>query len=131
MTEASRRWRLLGASVCWILIAVANFGISDAQRWYPDLVAYMSLLCAACTALLALRPETSLAFRVGGTLAVGTLTLRVFSLFEGGLKSGDVDAVWIVLAQVGITVMLASTYARWWLTDVKWWHEAHKQIVRM
>jgi hypothetical protein len=37
---------------------------------------------------------------------------------------------WLLLAigHIGITVLLAFLYARWWLTDVKDWHRAHRMI---
>ena len=129
--ESSERgflWRLTGACVCWILLAIANVGPTD-QRLISTLIGVFSLACGICTGILAVRPATDFAYRYGGTLAVGTLTLRCFFLIEFEVVAGH-EYLWFSLAQIGITAMLGFLYAWWWLTDVKVWHHAHRQVGR-
>lgn len=121
---------LLAATFCWGLLAVGNLVVSDDQRWYPDIVGIFSGVTGVCVFGLAVAPRTVLAYRAGGTLAVGTLVLRCASILEGQAQGTGGDTVWLGMAAVGITAMLTFCYGRWWLTDVKLWHETHKRVGR-
>lgn len=121
-----RRWRLVGACAAWVLLCWANLTISTAQRWYPKAISVGAFLCAACLVALIVRPTASLPYRVSGALAMGTLWIRCVSLAEGGYLGHDPDLVPVVSAQIALTVLLALTYSRWWLTDVRAWQLAHR-----
>jgi hypothetical protein len=126
--DRATRVRLWGASVCWLLLAVGYLGISSTARWYPDVAGAMSLIVMVSTITLVLRPTAVVAYRYGGTAAVGALTLVAVSLISGEYRVRNADLVWVAIGHIGITVLLAFLYARWWLTDVKDWHRAHRMI---
>ena len=128
MSDRWQRTLLISAAVCWSIIAVANIEIDDRVRVQPDAIGAMSIASAVLTAIVAIRPQTVSAYRFGGTVAIGTLTLRFFSFVAGLSAAGVADLFWIAAAQAGVSLMLALTYGRWWLTDVKAWHRAHRWI---
>lgn len=119
------RLRLGGICVCWSVIAFANFGIEHA-RWYPDATAWFAIASAVCTAVLAAKPAAEVAYRFGGVLALGTLTLRCATIISTELRAESRDLVWLATVQFAINVLLALLYADWWLSDVKDWHRAHR-----
>lgn len=117
---------------CWILVAIANMavvdGFSAVAGWRPEVVSLLALGSAVCSFSLAVNPRAVLPFRVGGTFAIGTLCARVASIVLGTLLHGGTDAPWYTAAALGVVSMLAILYWRWWLTDVKIWHEAYKHL---
>lgn len=113
---------------CWLLVGIANLEVSMAQRWHPEIVGVLGLGCSVCTFVVAAIPRIVLAYRIGGTLAIGTLCARVSSIVLGLLEHDSRDTPWITLATASVAAMLAILYWRWWLADVKSWHEAHKTI---
>jgi hypothetical protein len=124
--DRSFRWRLAGGAACWAIVGVTNLVASWTWEWYPSLVGILALACAACTAVLALRPAAEWAYRWGGTLAVGALAMRAVAVIETELRVENPDFVWVMLGQMAITALLAGTYAWSWLHDVKTWHRAHR-----
>lgn len=120
------RLELVGVTACWVGLAIANLAVSDHIRWYPDVVGGFAAVTALCTIILVLVPTTVFAFRFGGALAIGTLVMRCVSIIEGFALGLEDDFVWLGLAAFCITAMLTGSYWRWWLSDIKQWHETHK-----
>lgn len=123
-----RRMQLVLFSGCWLLVAIANFAVSDLLRWHPDYVGGLALATAIGTLYLALIPSSAVAYRASGTLAIGTLGLRVASLTLGYTNGDPGDAPWFAASAAALAVMLGFLYWNWWLREVKAWHEAHRDI---
>lgn len=124
--DRSFRRRLLGGAACWAIIAGANLVAAKRIEWYPSLVAIFALGAAGCMTVLALKPTSEVAYRWGGTLAVGTLVLRAVTVIEAELRAESSDFLWLTIDQVAFTALLGGTYAWSWLHEVKTWHRAHR-----
>lgn len=110
----------------WAVVGVCNWFILPTHRWAPELVAVLAVATAICGFVFAYRPETVWAYRLEGTLAIGTLFLRSASIVLGEVFGDDSDALWISASTVITTAMFALIYWYWWLGDVKRWHEIRK-----
>jgi hypothetical protein len=123
------RWQLGGICFCWAVVAIANIGIEHA-RWYPDVTAGFSVASALCAAALAFRPSFDFAYRWGGVMAVGALTLRCVTIVSTEIRAEGNDYLFLAIVQLAINVLLGALYADWWLTDVKDWHILHRAMRR-
>src|SRR5512144_2089597 len=128
-TDTRARFWLLMASVWWVIVAIGYFGVSPSRRWVPDLVGVLALICAGLFAVMALRPATVWAYRLGGTFAIGALLFHFASVVLGLFQANDSEAVWITLIWTGIALMLLRLFWSWWLGPVKRWHEQHRTVV--
>lgn len=122
--EDPTRWRLGFVGLGWLLLGVANIGVG--KMAYPAAVfaGCFSVVAAGFTWLMAVRPCHALAYRIGGTFAIGCLFLRLVTLAQIVLGLNDIG-FWLALSAVGTTIILDAIYGHWWLTDVAAWHNAH------
>jgi hypothetical protein len=122
------RWQLAIICLCWTVVSLANFGIENA-RWYADATGVLALGSAACMAFLAWRPTNEFAYRWGGALVVGALTLRVVTIIATEIYNDTtLDDLWLAIVQMALIGLLGVLYADWWLTDLKDWHLAHRVL---
>jgi hypothetical protein len=123
MTDTGMRIVLGIISLCFLVIAVANAVLSGTSRWFPDVVAVLSFVAAILIVWLCVDPSSTVAYRFGGTMAFGALLFRVVSVGAGFVQTGEVDAVPLAIGNAALTLMLIVLYGRWWLEDVKAWHQ--------
>jgi hypothetical protein len=124
MTDTGMRVVLGIVSFCFFVIAVANAALTgSAARWFPDVVAALSFVAALLIIWLCVDPGSTIAYRFGGTMAFGALLFRVVSVGAGFLQGDEIDAVPLAIGNAALTLMLIVLYGRWWLDDVKAWHQ--------
>jgi hypothetical protein len=131
MTDTAMRVVLGIVSLCFLVIAVANALLAGDTRWFPDVVAVLSLVAALLIIWLCVDPGSTVAYRFGGTAAFGALLFRVVSVGAGFVQTGEVDAVPLAVGNAALTLMLIVLYGRWWLEDVaawqrQWRHRDHR-----
>lgn len=119
----STRWALAGILAVWTTIALAEFSVTIAAAWAPDLVGIFAAVAAVATAAVLLAPGSSPAYVVAGAAGIGTLCLRTVSVLSVIRAEPDFD---LFVASAGaVTVLAAACYWHWWLTAVAdWRHEA-------
>jgi hypothetical protein len=125
--KATRGFLVLIAA-CWLLVGVAYLGMSSSTNFAPKLVAVLALLASMCTWVLAFHPQMDVAYRFGGAFAIGALLFRMTSIFMWLSMSEDPDPNWGSLAAGAVTVVLSALYWKWWLTEVRVWHESDRLL---
>jgi hypothetical protein len=123
MTDTGMRVVLGIVSLCFLVIAVAHAVLVGPTRWFPFVVAGLAFMAAILIIWLCIDPGSTTAYRFGGTTAFGALLFRVVSVTAGFVQVGEVDAVPLAIGNAALTLMLIVLYGRWWLEDVKAWHQ--------
>jgi hypothetical protein len=127
MTDTAMRVVLGIVSFCFLVIAVANAALTGNARWFPDVVAALSVVAALLIIWLCVDPGSTIAYRFGGTAAFGALLFRVVSVAAGFIQGDEVDAVPLAMGNAALTLMLIVLYGRWWLEDVAAWQRQWRQ----
>lgn len=121
-----RRWWLLAIACCWLALAVSYSGASPLRRWAPGLVAILGYCAFAFTVWLAAMPRSIIAYRFGGTMAIGCLLFQGASVAVGLSIRHEEDWMWFEGAAIGTSILLILLYGRWWLEEVGPWHAKHR-----
>lgn len=109
----------------WLVFSVATVFIVDELPWNPKIIAVLGMMTAVSTAILAVRPTSTAAYRLGGTFAVGALLFRVaaIALWSRSYLSGP----YFVIVTAVLTLMFIRLYWLWWLERVGIWHLQHRR----
>lgn len=117
------RIRLHAVGAGWWIMGLAHLGLSNYSDPVTIFAGTFAFVAGAFALTMAWRPTSRIAFRIGGTFAVGMLFLRLVTLYHFLLSSSE-EGFWLSVSATGSTILLAALYGHWWLTDVGIWHQA-------
>lgn len=109
-----------------MLMAVSQLAIGKLSNPAAVLGGMFAFVAGGLMFVMAMRPASTLAYRIGGTFAIGELFLRFVTFTVVLVTEHEELGLWLAASGMGSTMILAAIYGHWWITEVGPWHEVRR-----